>query len=89
LPGFAAAPPRTPAIVVDRTAVIDHMLYWAPTATLEEAQYLTAILNAPALNELAWPLQSVGAFGPRHFDKCVWQSPIPMFDPDNALHGSW
>jgi hypothetical protein len=28
----------------------------------------------------------LGAFGPRDFDKYVWQSPIPVFDPDNALH---
>jgi N-6 DNA Methylase len=74
------------AIVQDRLGIIEHKLYWAPTATREEAQYLTAILNAPALNLLVRPFQSVGAFGPRDFDKYVWQSPIPVFDPGDALH---
>ncbi len=74
------------ALVDDPGALIDHTLYWATTVTREEAEYLTAILNAPALNHLVWPFQSVGAFGPRHFDKYVWRSPIPLFDPGNALH---
>src|SRR5260370_6492138 len=52
----------------------------------EEAGYLAAILNAPAINELVRPYQSVGAFGPRHFDKYVWQAPIPRFDHTNPGH---
>lgn len=74
------------AIVQDHLGVIDHRLYWAPAATREEARYLTAVLNAPVLNELVRPYQSVGAFGPRDFDKYVWQSPIPAFDPASPLH---
>jgi hypothetical protein len=74
------------AIVEDHLGVIDHSLYWAPVATRDEAQYLAAVLNAPSLNTLVRPYQAVGAFGPRHFDKYVWQSPIPVFDPSNPLH---
>jgi len=74
------------AVVRDRDAVIDHMLYWARAETRAEAQYLIAILNAPILNEMVRPYQSVGAFGPRHFDKYVWRSPIPTFDAHNPLH---
>ena len=74
------------AAVQDHLGVVEHKLYWAPAATREEARYLTAILNAPALNTLVRPYQSVGAFGPRDFDKYVWQSPIPAFDPSNPLH---
>jgi hypothetical protein len=32
------------------------------------------------------PYQSLGAFGPRDFDKYVWQLPIPVFDPANPDH---
>lgn len=32
------------------------------------------------------PCQSVGAFGPRHFDKYVWYVPVPEFDPKKADH---
>jgi SAM-dependent methyltransferase len=74
------------AMIRDHLGIIEHKLYWARTETRDEAQYLTAILNAPALSQLVRPFQSVGAFGPRDFDKYVWQSPIPLFDPDNALH---
>jgi hypothetical protein len=74
------------AVVKDHLGVIDHKLYWVPAATWHEARYLTAILNAPALNLLVRPYQSVGAFGPRDFDKYVWRSPIPSFDPGNPLH---
>jgi hypothetical protein len=74
------------AIIQDSVGVVEHKLYWAPASTMAEAQYLSAVLNTPALNDLVKPFQSQGLFGPRDFDKYVWQSPIPAFDPDNALH---
>ena len=74
------------AVIHDRVGVIEHKLYWGPVSTPDEAQYLTAILNAPALTELVRPLQSVGLFGPRDFDKYVWRSPIPAFDPNKESH---
>ncbi|MFZ0168051.1 MAG: N-6 DNA methylase [Candidatus Dormiibacterota bacterium] len=74
------------SVIEDSAGVIEHKLYWAPARTREEANYLAAILNAPALNKLVRPFQSVGAFGPRDFDKYVWQAPIPTFDADNDLH---
>jgi hypothetical protein len=70
----------------DHIGIIDHMLYWAPVASRDEARYLTAILNTPAINELVRPYQSVGAFGPRHFDKYVWRAPIPRFDHNKETH---
>lgn len=74
------------AIVSDRNAVIEQSLYWARVSTRAEAQYLAAIINTPALNEIVRPYQSIGSFGPRHFDKYLWQSPIPLFNPDDSLH---
>lgn len=74
------------AVVQGGAGVIDHSLYWAPVATIEEAYYLVAVLNAPVLTELVRPFQAVGAFGPRHFDKYVWQAPIPLFDEAERAH---
>ena len=74
------------SVIEDSAGVIEHKLYWAPAQTREEANYLAAILNAPVLTRLVRPFQSVGAFGPRDFDKYVWQAPIPLFDRDSDLH---
>lgn len=74
------------AIVGDTAGVVEHKLYWAPVATRKEAQYLVAVLNAPVLGALVRPYQSVGAFGPRDFDKYVWRAPIPAYNPGNSLH---
>jgi SAM-dependent methyltransferase len=77
----------TSAIVTDGQAVIDHKLYWGATASMEEAYYLTAVLNAPAIAEIVAPYQSRGAFGARDFDKYVWYPPIPDFDGTIDSHG--
>jgi hypothetical protein len=74
------------AYVTDPNAVIDHKLYWAAAADIDEARYLTAILNSDALLELVRPLQGRGEHNPRDFDKYVFQLPIPLYDPDAASH---
>lgn len=74
------------AIVSDPTAVIDHMLYWGAAANLDEALFLTAILNSPALTLAVRPLQARGEHNPRHFDKYVFQLPIPLYNPDDTAH---
>jgi hypothetical protein len=51
-----------------------------------QARYLTAILNSQALAELVRPLQARGEHNPRHFDKYVFQIPIPLYDPDDRRH---
>lgn len=76
----------TAAIVRDPQAIIDHQLYWGMAKSEDEAYYLTALLNAPALGQIVEPYQSRGAFGARHFDKYVWYPPIPLFDPAKAAH---
>ncbi len=42
--------------------------------------------NSQALGERVAPLQSVGQFGRRHFDKYVFAIPFPTFDPADDLH---
>ena len=74
------------AVVTDSRAVIEHKLYWGAAADLDEARYLTAVLNAPVFTKLVRPYQSVGAFGPRDFDKYVWYAPVPEFDPNDVRH---
>jgi SAM-dependent methyltransferase len=48
------------ARVSDQAAVIEHSLYWAATAGIDEARYLTAILNSDTLTQLVRPLQARG-----------------------------
>jgi hypothetical protein len=74
------------AIVDNPAAVIDHKLYWATAENLDEARYLTAVLNSTALLRIVRPLQARGEYNPRDFDKYVWQAPIPLYDAANPLH---
>jgi hypothetical protein len=66
----------------DRRAIVAKSLYWAAAATQEEADYLCALLNAPATTEFARPYMSYGK-DERHFDKHIWQLPNAKFDPSN------
>jgi SAM-dependent methyltransferase len=70
----------------DECAVAEHKLYWAVADSVEEARYLTAMLNSPALTRLLAPMQSRGEHNPRDFDKLVWRLPIPVFDPGDGNH---
>lgn len=74
------------AVVHDPWGVVEHSLYWARVESQDEARYLVAILNSSGLNEAVKPYQSMGAFGPRHFDKYIWMLPIPLFDVQNPVH---
>ncbi|MGH8908627.1 MAG: N-6 DNA methylase [Egibacteraceae bacterium] len=76
------------AVVSDRAAVIDHKLYWAAVGSLDEASFLTAILNSTTLTMAVRPLQARGEHNPRDFDKYIFQLPIPLYDPSNADHQS-
>lgn len=74
------------ALLDDGTAIIDHKLYWAPVASIDEARYLTAVLNSAVLLDRVKPLQALGLFGGRDFDKNVFAVPIPTFDASVELH---
>lgn len=74
------------AAIVTEPAVIEHALYWATAASLDEALYLVAVLNSDALTQRIRPLQARGEHNPRHYDKYVWQVVVPMFDPENPQH---
>jgi hypothetical protein len=70
----------------DPAAVVDNTLYWGAVATIDEARYLTAILNSTVMTDRVRPLQARGEHNPRHFDKYVWQVAIPIWDPANPTH---
>jgi hypothetical protein len=74
------------AVVTDVAAVVDHKLYWAAAENLDEARYITAVLNSSTLLRLIQPLQARGEHNPRDFDKYVWQAPIPSYDASRPDH---
>lgn len=67
-------------------AVIDHILYWGNANSKHEAQFLVGILNSATLLERVKPLQAIGLFGARHFDKNVFAVPFDLYDPGNLDH---
>ena len=73
--------------VQESSAVIDSQLYWAAVDSMEEARYLCGILNSEALRSGVEQFQAQGQWGARHFDKYVFNLPIPRFDAANPLHG--
>jgi hypothetical protein len=73
------------AKVKNRRALVSTGLYWAPIASEAEADFLCAILNAPATTAAVRPLMSYGK-DERDIHKRVWQLPIPQFDPNNGTH---
>ena len=75
------------ARVTDPMAIVEHKLYWAAAGSAEEARYLAAVLNSTTLTQRVRPYQGRGEHNPRDFDKYVWRLPIPLFDPDDPLHG--
>jgi N-6 DNA Methylase len=67
-------------------AVVDSSLYWASVGSLDEARYLTAILNSTALADAVAPLQARGEHNPRHFHRLPLDVPLPTFDTAIPLH---
>jgi Trypsin-like peptidase domain/N-6 DNA Methylase len=77
------------AIVTNETyekAVIDQQLYWGPADTLDEARYLSAVLNAPTVTSQVQKMQPRGKDSPRDIAKYVFRLPIPTYDPNDAGH---
>ncbi len=57
-----------------------------PCATEEEGRYVTGVLNSETARSRAEQYQARGQWGARHFDKVVFNLPIPRFDPKEKLH---
>ena len=65
--------------------MLEHALYWAATGK-REAQYVTAILNSKAGRSRVAAMQARGQWGPRHFDKLMFELPIPLFNVNDPVH---
>lgn len=72
--------------VEDSTVIVEHAAYWMSIPNVNEARYLCAIINSEAILDLIVPMQAHGWRDPRHFDKLIWELPIPEFDPGQPLH---
>lgn len=68
------------------TQLVEQKLLWIPSGGINEARYLTAVLNAPITTKLVSIYQSDGLMGPRDFTKYVWMLPIPRFSADLKEH---
>ena len=65
--------------------IIDQTLYWGRVATEDEAIYITALINSPAVITVIKAHQPRGAFGERHIHKLAFDR-TPAFDPTNPDH---
>jgi hypothetical protein len=66
--------------------VVDYTLFWIPATRIEEAHYLTAVINSETLRTTLEPLMPKGQFGARHVQKHLWRLAIPTFDNRKKLH---
>jgi hypothetical protein len=62
------------------------MLYWASATSEAEAYYLVAIFNSETARARTEQYQPRGQFGARHFDKVIFNLPIPRFDAKDEHH---
>ncbi len=77
---------RPTAAVMTEAAIVDVRLVWVPVHTLDEANYLVAIINSRTLEDAVEPLMSKGQFGARDLVKHLWRLPIPAYDESDDLH---
>lgn len=84
---YAASGSQPAACLIrDRSALVEHKLYWNSPSSEEEAYYLLTLLNSEVTRSRAEQYQSRGQFGARDFDKVIWNLPIPVFNPKSKLH---
>jgi hypothetical protein len=67
-------------------AVIEDAIYWGQVSIEGEGLYLAALLNSETARFRVAALQARGQWGARHFDKVMFNLPIPRFDPSESLH---
>jgi hypothetical protein len=65
---------------------VDTKAYWAAARSIDEARYLTAVLNSATVLNRIIPMQPRGWRDPRDFDNLVWELPVAEYDQRRALH---
>ena len=79
----------TAAMLEGNTALSDSTLYWIDCKSVDEANYLLAIINSDTLEDAVNPLTVPNWSGrTRHLQKHLWKLPIPEYDPTNPLHAN-
>lgn len=73
-------------ILSESNAVLEHAVYGCRVSTKAEANYLAAFLNSEVSRQRVEEMQAKGQWGARHFDKVMFNLPIPRFDAANELH---
>jgi hypothetical protein len=73
-------------ILRKRPEIIENTLYWHAVSVENEALFLTAILNSETARQRVEVFQARGQRGARHFDKAMFNLPIPRFDASQSLH---
>ncbi len=79
-----AAYVRADRIPCDKT-IVDQTLYWGRVDSEDEAIFITALINSPAVIEVIKAHQPRGAFGERHIHKLAFDR-TPAFDSSNSTH---
>ena len=74
------------ATLDDPRIIVDTGAYWTSVRSIEEARYLTAVLNSATVLARVIPMQPRGWRDPRHFDNLVWELPILEYDRRVPLH---
>jgi hypothetical protein len=85
---YVASGTNPAACILKEPAVIEHSLYWSKPDTEKEARYLTALFNSETARSRGESFQARGQFGARHFDKVMFNLPIPRFKPGDPLHNA-
>lgn len=83
---YAASGTNPAACMLTVPAIIEHSLYWFAPAAESEARFLSAIFNSETARVRGESLQARGQFGARHFDKVMFNLPIPRFKASHPLH---
>lgn len=71
---------------LDLEFIIDKITYWFSTENLEEAYYLSAILNSETPNLMMKDFQSKGLFGARDVSKKILDIYYPRYDAEADSH---
>ena len=83
---YSSSGQPTAAILDGDDDLVENVLFWVPCRSIEEANYLLAIVNSRALYESVSGLMPKGQFGARHLHKHLWNLSIPEFDPTEESH---
>lgn len=65
--------------------IVDQTLYWGVVKSEDEAIYITALINSPAVIDVIVAHQPRGAFGERHIHKLAFDR-TPAFNQTNPSH---